>query len=104
MCFTQKYFGITEAGPPPDVKEVFKEFADSGSHMTVEQLRRFLAEVQGDYDASVADAEWIVEEVLQRRHVNLTKQRNLTLEDFHYYLFSVDLNPPINNQVNIIYS
>ncbi|GLT27280.1 hypothetical protein SLA2020_022900 [Shorea laevis] len=100
MCFTQKYFGITEAGPPQDVKEVFKEFADSGSYMTVEQLRRFLVEVQGNYDTSVADAEWIVEEVLQRRHVKLTKQRNLTLEDFHYYLFSVDLNPPINNQVH----
>ncbi|KAE8729434.1 Phosphoinositide phospholipase C 5 [Hibiscus syriacus] len=43
--------------------------------MTVEQLRRFLVEVQGDVKASMED-------------------------DFHFFLYSVDLNPPLLNQVH----
>ncbi|XP_022730849.1 phosphoinositide phospholipase C 5-like [Durio zibethinus] len=101
ICFPKK-FGVTEAGPPMDVKEVFMEYAEGGTCMTVEQLRRFLMEVQGDAEASIEDAERIVEEVLQRRHnnnVKFTKQA-LSLEDFHFYLFSVDLNPSLLDQVH----
>ncbi|PRQ34506.1 putative phosphoinositide phospholipase C [Rosa chinensis] len=102
VCFTRK-FRITEAEPPSDVTEYFTKYAEGGTHMTAEQLRNFLADVQGYGGASTSDAERIVEQVLQKRHHHIAKlitRRTLTLEDFHHYLFSADLNPPIENQVH----
>ena len=103
ICFPKK-FGVSETGPPVDVKEVFMEYAEGGACITVEQLRRFLVEVQGDAEAeaSMEDAERIVEEVLQRKHNNVKfTSRALSLEDFYFYLFSVDLNPFLLNKVEI---
>ncbi|KAB2616540.1 phosphoinositide phospholipase C 4-like [Pyrus ussuriensis x Pyrus communis] len=105
MCFTRK-FRVKEEEPPRDVKEAFEKYAEGGTQMTAEQLRRFLAELQGEKDgggASVSDdAERIVEQVLQKRHhiAKLITKRTLSLEDFHHYLFSPDLNPPIRDQVH----
>lgn len=96
VCFTRK-FRVTEAGPPGDVQEAFKKYAEGGTHMTAEQLRRFLLEVQGDGGASISDAEKVVEQVLKtRHHLAMFTRHTLTLDDFHHYLFSSDLNPPIN--------
>lgn len=68
--------------------------------MSAEQLFRFLIEYQKDGGVTIPDAERIVEQVLQRRH-HITKftRHTLTLDDFHHYLFSVELNPPIKSQV-----
>ncbi|KAJ6948263.1 hypothetical protein NC651_002578 [Populus alba x Populus x berolinensis] len=100
VCFTRK-FKVTEAGPPPDVNEAFFKHTDGGTHMSAEQLRRFLVEVQGDGGVSIADAEKIVDQVLQKRHhIAKFTRRTLTLDDFHHYLFSADLNPPIGDQVH----
>ncbi|KAF5744501.1 hypothetical protein HS088_TW07G00073 [Tripterygium wilfordii] len=98
VCFTRK-FRPTEAGPPSDVKDAFVKYADGGSQMTAEQLRKFLVEVQGS-GSSIEEPERIVEQVLQKRHhiAKFTRQ-TLTLDDFHHYLFSADLNPPIGDQV-----
>lgn len=104
MCFTRK-FRVTEAEPPRDVKEAFNKYAEGGTHMTAEQLQRFLLEFQADGGvgggAAESDAERIVEQVLQKRHhiAKLISRRTLTLDDFHHYLFSPDLNPPIRDQV-----
>ncbi|XVF69005.1 hypothetical protein PTKIN_Ptkin11bG0046300 [Pterospermum kingtungense] len=104
ICFPKKFGVVTDAGSPVDVKKVFMEYAEEGGDfIRVEQLRRFLVEVQGDAEASMEDAERIVEEVLHRRHNNAYKCTNyqaLSLEDFHFYLFSVDLNPWLLNQVH----
>lgn len=96
VCFTRK-FRVTEAGPPGDVKEAFNKYAEGGTHMTAEQLRRFLLEVQGVDGVSISDAEKVVDRILKTRH-HLAKftRHTLTLDDFHHYLFSSDLNPPIN--------
>lgn len=101
VCFTRK-FRVTEAEPPADVKDAFKKYAEGGTYMTAEQLRRFLVDVQGDGGASISDAEKVVEHVLRTRH-HLAKftRHTLTLDDFHHYLFSSDLNPPIINKVCI---
>ena len=96
VCFTRK-FKITEAEPPRDVTE-------GGTHMSAEQLRGFLADVQCEGGASTSDAERIVEQVLQKRHHHIAKlitRRTLTLEDFHHYLFSADLNPPIQTSLSL---
>ncbi|OMO90442.1 C2 calcium-dependent membrane targeting [Corchorus olitorius] len=87
-----------------DVKKVFMEYAEGATCMTVEQLRRFMVEVQGDAEASIEDAERILEEVPHRKHhnhhtVKFTKQ-GLSLEDFQSYLFSVDFNPPLLDKVH----
>ncbi|XP_031271060.1 phosphoinositide phospholipase C 4-like [Pistacia vera] len=104
MCFTRK-FRITEAEPPIDVKEAFAKYAERGTHMTAEQLQRFLVEVQGDGKgdggACVADAEKLLEQVLKsRHHIAKFTRHTLTLDDFHHYLFNPDLNRPINDKVH----
>ncbi|KAK4492094.1 hypothetical protein RD792_002891 [Penstemon davidsonii] len=101
VCFTRK-FRVTEADPPPDVKEAFGKYAEGGTHMTAEQLRRFLVEVQGEVENdAVAIAESIVQQILQKRHhIAKFTRHALTLEDFHHYLFSADLNPPIDFKVH----
>ncbi|TYJ97306.1 phosphoinositide phospholipase C 4-like isoform X2 [Cucumis melo var. makuwa] len=94
---------MSKEEPPPDVKEAFVKYAGGvAANMTAEQLRSFLVEFQGDQTASLADAQRIVEHVLQRRHHVITKltKHSLTLDDFYYYLFSMDLNPPISDQVH----
>lgn len=105
VCFTRK-FKITEAEPPADVKEAFKKYAEGGTHMTSEQLRRFLVEIQGESGASISDAERTVELVLQKRHhiAKFTRRRTLTLDDFHHYLFSAELNPPIGDKVPFMFA
>ncbi|KAI3461660.1 hypothetical protein Pfo_018323 [Paulownia fortunei] len=102
MCFTRK-FRVTEVEPPEDVKEAFRKYAEGGTHMTAEQLRRFLVEAQGESDdaTAAAEAETILQQILQKRHLIAKFTRHaLTVEDFHHYLFSADLNPPIHNKVH----
>lgn len=98
MCFTRK-FRYTSAEPPIDVKEAFSKCTGGGTHMTAEQLQRFLVEVQGEGDdgARVPDAERLLEQVLKSRRHLAKFTRTLTLDDFHYYLFNSDLNHPIIN-------
>ncbi|XP_021603531.1 phosphoinositide phospholipase C 4 isoform X2 [Manihot esculenta] len=98
-CFSGK-FRITETEPPSDVKEAFVKYTEGKNYMTAEQLQRFMVEVQSEGGASVSDAEMIVDQILQKRH-HITKcvRSCLTLDDFHHFLFSTDLNPPISNQV-----
>lgn len=99
LCFTRK-FKVKEAEPPEDVKQAFKKYADGSATMSAEQLRRFLEEVQGESGASVADAQRVVEQVLQKRHpIAKFARQALTLDDFHHFLFSADLNPPIGSEV-----
>lgn len=100
ICFTRR-FRVTEAAPPPDVIETFKKYSEGGSHLTPEQLRRFLVDMQDDSGATLNDAESIVQQVVHRRH-HITKftRHSLNLDDFHHYLFSTDLNPPMSSQVN----
>jgi hypothetical protein len=105
VCFTRR-FKTTEAEPPADVKGAFKKYAEGGTHMTAEQLLRFLVEVQGKSGALISDAERTVELVLQKRHhiAKYTRKRTLTLDDFHHYLFSAELNPPIGDKVLFMFA
>nr|GMD18842.1 phosphoinositide phospholipase C 4-like [Ipomoea batatas] len=100
VCFTRK-FRVTEAEPPADVKEAFKKYAEGGTHLTSEQLRRFLVEVQGEVDATADAADTVVLQILQKRHPIAKFARHaLTLDDFHHFLFSPDLNPPMASKVH----
>ncbi|KAK8312807.1 hypothetical protein V6Z12_D01G067100 [Gossypium hirsutum] len=91
---------LIEAAPPPDVIAAFEKYAEGGPQMTAEQLHRFLVDAQGQGGAKVSDAEEILLQGLQKRH-HMAKFRKhaLTLDDFHHYLFSANLNLPIDNKV-----
>ncbi|XP_010922549.1 phosphoinositide phospholipase C 6 isoform X1 [Elaeis guineensis] len=100
LCFTRK-FRWSEAAPPPDVVAAFAAYANGGDHMGPEQLRRFLAKAQGESGATLADAERIIGQVRQLRHRHhLLGRPLLALDDFHHFLFSDELNPPIQSQVH----
>ncbi|KAJ6819389.1 phosphoinositide phospholipase C 4-like [Iris pallida] len=103
LCFTRK-FRWSEAQPPPDVRSAFAAFTDGGAHMTDDQLRRFLSEHQRDEDAGGGGVERIVEQIRHLRHRNpllgKISRTLLSLEDFHHYLFSEELNPPLVSQVH----
>ncbi|KAJ6803898.1 phosphoinositide phospholipase C 4-like [Iris pallida] len=102
ICFTRK-FRWNEARPPPDVESAFADFAEGGTSMTPDHLRRFLADRQQEGDLGAAEAERIVERVRQIRHRNPLGKLSrplLSVEDFHHFLFSVELNPPLVSQVH----
>ncbi|GKF59486.1 phosphoinositide phospholipase C 4-like protein, partial [Tanacetum coccineum] len=96
-------FKVTEADPPSDVKEAFKKYSEDDVHMLVDQLRKFMDECQNSNGGLilVTDVERIVEQVLHKRHpiTSLINRKSFTLEDFHHYLFSSELNPPIGSQL-----
>ncbi|PWA50539.1 phosphoinositide phospholipase C family, EF-hand domain pair [Artemisia annua] len=103
-CFTRK-FKVTEAEPPSDVKEIFKKYSGDGVHMTSDQFRKFLEEDDqggGAHEVSLSDAESLMEQIISKRHhlAKLIHRKTLSLEDFHHFLFSTDLNPPIRSQVH----
>ncbi|KFK27411.1 hypothetical protein AALP_AA8G379300 [Arabis alpina] len=112
MIFTRRYKETvrqqTKEKDPnlDDVRDAFETYTDKEKqYMEPEELQWFLAEVQGQatYDAaSQADTKRIVAEVLRRRHSIGTSLRRqaLTVEDFAYYMFSSDLNPPLTGQVH----
>ncbi|EEF36769.1 1-phosphatidylinositol-4,5-bisphosphate phosphodiesterase, putative [Ricinus communis] len=94
MCFIRK-FKIMDSEPPPDVRDAFKNYTEGSLHMTPDHLRRFLLDVQ-HADAATSDADKIVDQIFNNRHhIAKFTRRTLTLDDFHHYLFSPDLNPPI---------
>ncbi|KAG6499852.1 hypothetical protein ZIOFF_039647 [Zingiber officinale] len=99
LCFTRK-FRWCEAEPPADVRAAFAAHAgEGGSYMAADQFRKFLAD-QGD---AGHDAELVIEKGIQlgpRQHLRgKLPVPAFTLDDFHRYLFSVELNPPIRSQV-----
>ncbi|KAL6978111.1 phosphoinositide phospholipase C [Sarracenia purpurea var. burkii] len=104
-CFNRK-FRITEAEPPPDVKEAFAQYAGTpSSHMSVDQFLRFLVEFQGEQGCSVSDADRIIRIVLDRRHtVTKYTRHGLSLDDFFDFLFFDDLNGPIKLEVPYFYT
>ncbi|KAJ0978254.1 hypothetical protein J5N97_013728 [Dioscorea zingiberensis] len=72
ICFTRK-FRWKEAEPPADVKAAFTACSEGAGH--VRQLR-------------------------QRNLLGRVARPLLNLEDFHHFLFSDDLNPPLRSQMH----
>lgn len=98
-CFNRK-FKITEAGPPPDVRQLFSTFANGGQYMSAAQLHRFLVEYQGEVELTAPNAERFLKEALQRRNdAARDDMPALDLDHFFYMLFCDDLNGPIKSEV-----
>jgi phosphatidylinositol phospholipase C, delta len=97
LCFTRK-FHLEEAGPPADVRALFEEYREDGPHMSADQLRKFLAGPHASDDPDQADR--IIERIRQLKGPFARISRPvLMLEDFHHFLFSQELNPPLKSEV-----
>ncbi|XP_065872355.1 phosphoinositide phospholipase C 6-like isoform X2 [Euphorbia lathyris] len=94
-------FKITEAQPPKDVKEVFTKFSTGDRYMSVQQFRRFLVLHQDMGACTLADAQRIIVDTINRRHQESMRGGDtLSLDDFFQFLLSDDLNGPIIPEVH----
>ncbi|CAK9133854.1 unnamed protein product [Ilex paraguariensis] len=94
LCFQRK-FKLTVAEAPAEIKAIFDRYSENGV-MTVNQLHKFMVEVQGEEKATEEDAESTMETILKElKHLHLFHRKSLNLEAFFRYLFS-DTNPLIH--------
>ncbi|XP_021769186.1 phosphoinositide phospholipase C 6-like [Chenopodium quinoa] len=99
MCFNRK-FKINDIQPPFDLVEAFTIYSQKGTHMNAAQLHRFLVDFQAE-DTTEPDATRLLDDILRRRrHLSKFTRQGLTLDDFFFFLFSDDLNSPLNSQVH----
>ncbi|KAL0382123.1 UNVERIFIED_CONTAM: Phosphoinositide phospholipase C 2 [Sesamum calycinum] len=82
---------MAAAEPPADVKAIFNDYSENGT-MSVDHLRQFMVEVQGEEKATIEDAQEVLDSL---QHLNIFHKRGLNLEAFFKYLFG-DTNPPLN--------
>ncbi|KAG8096412.1 hypothetical protein GUJ93_ZPchr0013g36638 [Zizania palustris] len=102
IFFTRR-FALNDASTPGDVRALFSRHAAGAPYMGADELRRYLAATgEAEADADVGAAERIVDRVLQERSRTPRFGRpTLTVDDFHYFLFSEDLNPPIRQSKEV---
>ncbi|XP_041000460.1 phosphoinositide phospholipase C 2-like [Juglans microcarpa x Juglans regia] len=96
FCFRRR-FRLAAAEAPDDVKILFSQYSENGT-MAADHLRRFLVEVQKDHNATLEDAQAIIDglgRLHDLRHHNIFHRKGITVEAFLKYLFS-DTNPPLS--------
>ncbi|KAL0359178.1 UNVERIFIED_CONTAM: Phosphoinositide phospholipase C 2 [Sesamum angustifolium] len=87
---------MAAAEPPADVKAIFNDYSENGT-MSVDHLRQFMVEVQGEEKATIEDAQEVLDSL---QHLNIFHKRGLNLEAFFKYLFG-DTNPPLNPKLGV---
>ncbi|KAI4382777.1 hypothetical protein MLD38_008695 [Melastoma candidum] len=93
FCFRRR-FRLAPPEPPSQVKSIFKRYSENGI-MDPDQLRRFLAEVQGEGNVSPEDALGIIDRINQQRHLNVFHQRRwIDLDGFFSFLIG-EINSPL---------
>ncbi|GLT31473.1 hypothetical protein SLA2020_062060 [Shorea laevis] len=92
FCFRRR-FKLTVSEAPEEIKTLFEQYSENGI-MSVDQLQRFLIQVQKEDKASRDDAQNIINSV---KHFH---RNGLNLEDFFKYLFGED-NPPLSRSPGI---
>ncbi|CAM0907453.1 unnamed protein product [Alopecurus aequalis] len=100
LVFKRRY-RWTDAPPPEDVRALFAEHSGGAATMGADGLRRYLDSTGGtgtdpDFDAD-SEAERLLDQIrqAQRARVPRVGRPLLGVDDFHRYLFSDDLNPPL---------
>jgi len=96
-----------EPVPPQDLEEAFSKFTGGESHMSVEQLHRFMVEHQGEEHYTSSDSEKVFEKVLQERKtfqetdkVDHKTEHEITLDELFRFLLHNDFNGPLKDQVS----
>ncbi|RLN35570.1 hypothetical protein C2845_PM03G17220 [Panicum miliaceum] len=97
----KRRFHSREAPPPDDVRALFSLHSGGGPHMGADGLRRYL-HASGHEDAlDDAEVDRLLDQIRlqQQGRARLPRLARplLALDDFHRYLFSHDLNPPIRH-------
>ncbi|KAF3670905.1 Phosphoinositide phospholipase C 7 [Capsicum annuum] len=85
---------MAAAEAPADIKNIFNRYSDECGVMSVEKLHHFLIEVQKEKNASLEDAQIIINNHGDPKHTGLH------LDAFFKSLFS-DINPPIDPKLGI---
>ncbi|KAK4480705.1 hypothetical protein RD792_013787 [Penstemon davidsonii] len=98
FCFRRR-FRLTAAEAPADVKSIFEKYSQNGV-MNADHLRRFLVEVQGEENASVEEAQGLVDGFHELKHLHLFYRRGISLETFFKYLLG-DVNAPLDPKIGI---
>jgi phosphatidylinositol phospholipase C delta len=98
IFFTRR-FALSDAAAPEDVRALFSRFSGGTPYMGADELRRYLAatgDPDGNGDGETDAAERIVDRIIQgRSRTPRFGKPALTVDDFHNFLFSEELNPPI---------
>ncbi|TKY56864.1 Phosphoinositide phospholipase C 6 [Spatholobus suberectus] len=107
FLFFIKKFKVTEPVPPQDLKEAFSKFTGGGSHMSAEQLHRFLVEHQAEEDCTLSDSEKVVRKALQVRktcqetvNIDQNREQEITLDELFRFLLHDDFNGPLKVEVH----
>ncbi|KAL3837750.1 hypothetical protein ACJIZ3_022341 [Penstemon smallii] len=98
FCF-QRRFRLTAAEAPADVKSIFDKYSENGV-MSADHLRLFLVEVQGEENATVEEAQGLVDGFHELKHLHLFYRRGISLETFFKYLLG-DVNAPLDPKIGI---
>ncbi|CAA2934330.1 phosphoinositide phospholipase C 2-like [Olea europaea subsp. europaea] len=95
FCFRRR-FRLAAAEAPKGIKALFNEYSEKGI-MGLDQLRRFLDEVQKEENATLEDAQAILDSL---HEFNIFHRKELNIETFFKYLFG-DVNPPLNPKLGV---
>lgn len=101
----KRRFHARDAPPPEDVRALFSLHTGGGTHMGADGLRRYLDATQEEASRlDDAEVERLLEQIRLQQHQGGHRARLprlarplLALDDFHRYLFSHDLNPPLRH-------
>ncbi|KAH6819819.1 phospholipase C 2 [Perilla frutescens var. hirtella] len=102
FCFRRR-FRVAAAEAPDDVKAIFIKYSAANGFMSAEQLRRFLVEVQKEEDATLEEAQALMDGISrlhELKHLSLFHKRGINLEGFFKYLFG-DANPPLDPKLGV---
>ncbi|CAL5322699.1 unnamed protein product [Camellia sinensis] len=98
-CFRRR-FNVTAAEAPADIKALFDRYSENGV-MDVDHLHRFLIEFQKEDNATVDDAQAIIDRLHHLKLLNnLFHRRGLHLDAFFKFL-SGDSNPPLSPSLRV---
>nr|CAB3459067.1 unnamed protein product [Digitaria exilis] len=98
----KRRFHSRDAPPPDDVRALFSLHSGGGPQMGADGLRRYLHATGHEDALDDAEVDRLLDQIrLQqqpgRARLPRLARPLLTLDDFHRYLFSHDLNPPIRH-------
>ncbi|CAM8952587.1 unnamed protein product [Rhodiola kirilowii] len=93
FCFRRR-FRLTASEAPAEIKELFDRYSEN-NFMTVDHLQRFLIDVQKEVNATKEDAQAIIDNLHELKHLNIFQRKGLHLDAFFKYLFA-DFNPAMS--------
>ncbi|KAK4854854.1 hypothetical protein QYF36_001883 [Acer negundo] len=95
-CFVfKRIFKLRVSEPPEDIKQLFQDYSENGN-MTMEDLIRFMKNVQDEENATTEQAQTIFNSL---KHLFIFHRRGLHLDAFFRYLLG-DHNLPISSNVH----